>query len=141
MFGDLIDAILGSDASQKIITDQVKRAIATGAYSLVGGELKGLPNDDAGKEFDFLPSPYLGGMLDRFLDQDMIPIFETNRGCPISCSFCVWGISALNKLKTFSLDRVCEELEYVTHYGKHFPHIYFADANFKILERDVQIAE
>jgi radical SAM superfamily enzyme YgiQ (UPF0313 family) len=141
VFSDLVESVLVSDAGHASNSERIKNAETAGAYSLIDGQLKGLPNDDAGKELDFIPSPYLGGMLDPFLDQNMIPIFETNRGCPFSCTFCVWGISALNKLKQFSLDRIYQELDYVTHYGMNFPHIYFADANFGILKRDVEIAE
>jgi len=141
IFCNLIEKMLGWDSSRLDLSEKIRTSNIAGLYALVEGELIGLPNSETGKNLDFIPSPYLNGMLDQFLDQNMIPILETNRGCPFSCTFCVWGISALNKLKTFSLDRVFSELDYISNYGLNFPHIYFADANFGILKRDVEIAE
>ena len=34
------------------------------------------------READTIPSPYLTGLLDKFFDTNLIPIAETNRGCP-----------------------------------------------------------
>ena len=88
-----------------------------------------------------IPSPYLSGVLDEFLETNQwIPIMETNRGCPYSCTFCVWGISALDKVRVFPLERSLQEIEYVS---KKSPsrHWVFSDANFGILPRDLDIAE
>ena len=111
------------------------------SFALVGDRLSGGSVIDSEKELDFVPSPYLSGALDEFLDAGFLPIVETNRGCPFSCTFCVWGISALSKLKLFSLDRVFAELEYIAGYGRNFSEIVFADANFGIIKRDVDIAQ
>jgi radical SAM superfamily enzyme YgiQ (UPF0313 family) len=110
------------------------------SYALVDEKLTGgtLLSDE--RNLDFAPSPYLNGILEEFLDAGFIPIVETNRGCPFSCTFCVWGISALSKIKTFSLERVSQELEYIASSGRKYSEIVFADANFGILKRDVDIA-
>lgn len=110
------------------------------SYSMVGGTLAGGTENSNEKDLDFVPSPYLNGMLDEFLDNKFLPIVETNRGCPYFCTYCVWGVSAQSKMKTFSLDRVNEELEYITGSGWEFSDIVFADANFGLLKRDVDIA-
>lgn len=103
------------------------------------GELVyGEPNNK--HDVDELPSPYLTGWLDPFLKAGFIPLFETNRGCPFACSFCVWGVSALNSVRKYSLERVFAELEYV---ARKYPEItgwILADANFGMLKRDVEIA-
>ena len=86
------------------------------------------------------PSPYLNGSLDSFLAKGMIPLFETNRGCPFACTFCTWGISALSKIRQLPEERVRDEMNYV---AKRFPDLdawILADANFGILHRDVEIA-
>ncbi len=119
----------------------VRAKVIDGAYSLHDGALSGnaryfIPND-----LDEIPSPFLGGFLDEFLDRGFIPIFETNRGCPFTCTFCVWGISALGKLRKFSVDRVKQELTYVVRSKHSVPILCFGDANFGILPRDVQIAK
>ena len=87
------------------------------------------------------PSPYLGGFLDEFLeDPDMIPLFETNRGCPFGCTFCAWGISALNKVRFRDLDTVYAELDYMAKKSVGQVAWMCADANFGINQRDVDIA-
>ena len=109
--------------------------------TLVDGRLSGNAASEPEKELDFLPSPYTTHLLDEFLHEGMIPMFETNRGCPYSCTYCFWGVDALNKLAKFSLDRAFAELDYVTRFGVDFSELYFCDANFGILKRDVEIAQ
>ena len=58
----------------------------------------GLKNKIDGR--DCVPSPYLTGLLDKFLDGKYIPSFETARGCPFSCHF---AIKALMKQKLLVL--------------------------------------
>ena len=92
-----------------------------------------------GRELHY-PSPYLSGLLDEFLEESLIPIFETNRGCPFKCTFCAWGVAALDRVTRFPLDRVKEELRYVHQKSPNLPLWIFADANFGMLARDVEIA-
>jgi len=92
------------------------------------------------KELDEIPSPYLEGLLDRFLEQGFTPILETNRGCPFSCTFCNWGSATVSKIRSFSYDRVCEELTYIARRARGNDHLTIADANFGILSRDRDIA-
>jgi radical SAM superfamily enzyme YgiQ (UPF0313 family) len=105
-----------------------------------GETLRTTPELPATKHVDNIPSPYLRGDLDEFLDMGMIPLFETNRGCPFKCSFCVWGMSAQNLVRRFELDTVFEEIEYV---GQRSDAVYWivCDANFGMLKRDVEIAK
>jgi len=111
-----------------------------GCFTLDGDTLVGEALIDPRPELDHVPSPYLTGLLDEALDAGHIPMFETNRGCPYSCTFCVWGISALSKVKTFALERVTAEMNHVAARGARHPRWILADANFGILKRDVQIA-
>jgi radical SAM superfamily enzyme YgiQ (UPF0313 family) len=110
------------------------------SYALIDKMIVGRTQVAEERELDYCPSPYLNGMLDEFLDEGFLPIVETNRGCPFSCTFCVWGISALSKIKTFSMERISRELEYIAGSGRQYSDIVFADANFGILKRDVDIA-
>lgn len=88
-----------------------------------------------------LPSPYLTGILDEFLlNPKMMPLFETNRGCPFGCSYCTWGISALSRVRQRPLDVVYEELDYVAAKSAKQVNWIFCDANFGILKRDTMIA-
>jgi len=88
-----------------------------------------------------LPSPYLTGILDRFLEDGLVPLFETNRGCPFSCTFCTWGLASLNKVRRYPIERVFAELDYVSgKFPNHWEWI-IADANFGMFERDIEIAK
>ena len=88
---------------------------------------------------DFLPSPYLDGHLDEFLQLGMNPMLETNRGCPYLCTFCSWGSASKNSIRKFDLDTILEEIEYIGARSKSHRWM-VADANFGILKRDLEIA-
>ncbi|MGA1980102.1 MAG: radical SAM protein [Sedimentisphaerales bacterium] len=88
-----------------------------------------------------LPSPYLSGLLDPFLaDSKMMPLLETNRGCPFGCIYCTWGIAALSKVRQRELDVVYKEIDYVAEKSAGQVNWIFCDANFGILPRDLDIA-
>lgn len=105
------------------------------SHSIVQGEA--IPRI---KDVDTIPSPYLTGLLDKFFDTNLIPIAETNRGCPYTCTYCCQGLSSHNQIEFFSLERVKEELRYIAHKAKNTNILLFADSNFGIVERDIEIA-
>lgn len=88
-----------------------------------------------------LVSPYLSGTLDRFLDASFLPIIQTARLCPYTCTFCASGRNT-GKLRGFPLEVVKDEITYVARKFQDRPHILMnlADDNFGILKRDVEIA-
>ena len=87
-----------------------------------------------------LPSPYLDGTFDDVPREILYgATLETNRGCPYGCTFCDWGSATRQKIRTFDLERVRAELEWMGRSGVSV--IFCADANFGIFERDVEIAE
>ena len=94
-------------------------------------------------ELKDIPSPYLTGWLDEFLDDEKFdPIIETHRGCPYSCEYCNWGHSTLNKTTQFPTDRVLEELEYICSRAKNPAGLLrFTDGNFGLFKRDIEIAK
>lgn len=139
-------------AAELPFADIMTHALEHGTVSARSADIEGvirLHNDEAvgkafisdAKELDYIPSPYLTGLLDEFLDVGHTPLIETNRGCPFTCTFCVWGISALNKLKTFSMERVVDEMNYIADNFDKSPSWILADANFGIMPRDVEIAK
>lgn len=91
------------------------------------------------KRIEGIPSPYLAGYLDKFLDMGMVPLFESNRGCPFKCTFCAWGSASKDIVRQFELDTILAEVEYVGRRTAARNWI-FCDANFGILKRDVEIA-
>jgi len=89
-----------------------------------------------------VPSPYLSGVLDTFLaHESFVPLIETNRGCPYSCTFCSWGDMAKSKSSSFPMERVMNELAYIGHNNvSRVSYLYIGDANFGLFKRDVDIA-
>jgi radical SAM superfamily enzyme YgiQ (UPF0313 family) len=91
-------------------------------------------------DFSRVVSPYLSGTFDDLLALPIVynAVWETNRGCPYSCTFCDWGALA-SKLRVFPMERLLAEMEF---FGEHrLAHIWCGDSNFGIIERDLQIAE
>ena len=86
------------------------------------------------------PSPYLTGVFDDILEDDIhfSAIFETNRGCPNSCTYCDWG-ALKSKVRLFPMERVKAELDWFVEHKIEF--IFCADGNFCLFSRDVEIAE
>ncbi len=103
-----------------------------------GDRIVRTPDRDRIADLDALPSPYLEGLFDEF-DAARFAIVETNRGCPYGCTFCDWGSATLSRIRSFSLERVFAELEWIARH--QIPEVVIADANFGIHARDVEIAE
>ncbi len=91
-------------------------------------------------DLDELPSPFLTGWFDD-LGGDLFfsAVLETNRGCPYGCTFCDWGSATRSRIRSFALERVEAEIDWIAAHG--FEHLLLADANFGILERDREIAD
>ena len=123
-------------ANGNLIKDQTIEGCATVASDncLLRGEY-------AVPDLKAIPSPYLSGFLDGFLEDGYDPVIQSMRGCPYSCKFCVSGTSLWNKLRAFELERVFEEFEYVKKRTKN-NFLILTDENLGIMrERDVKIAE
>ena len=93
------------------------------------------------KMIEDIPSPYLTGCLDEFLELGFIPLIETNRGCPFLCSFCAWGAASKNKVAQFDLEMVRQEINYIGKRAKRVKNWIICDANFGMLKRDIEIAQ
>lgn len=92
-------------------------------------------------ELSQIPSPYLDGFLDAFINESYDPVVQSMRGCPYSCSFCVSGTPLWNKIRAFDLKRVFEEFDYIKKRTKS-DYLILTDENFGIMgDRDVKIAE
>ncbi len=91
------------------------------------------------RDLSLLPSPYLTGEFDRE-DPAMwhYAVVETNRGCPCSCIYCSWGCATGDKIHEIPMDRIVAEIEWIA--KRRLQRIWIVDANFGILERDVEIA-
>ncbi len=92
---------------------------------------------------DEIPSPYLAGTFDPLIrshpEHGWSALIETNRGCPFSCAFCYWGKKGKNKINRYSLQRVYDEIDWISHNKIEF--VFCCDANFGIFDRDENIIE
>jgi radical SAM superfamily enzyme YgiQ (UPF0313 family) len=93
------------------------------------------------KDLSVVPSPYVAGtfrpLMEAYPDQRWIALWETNRGCPFSCTFCDWGSSVAAKLHQFPMEQIRAEVEWFAEHRIEF--IFCCDANFGILPRDLEI--
>jgi hypothetical protein len=107
-----------------------------------GSSFKKTENRDRIRDLDALPSPYLDGTFDSLLakhkEKITGTIWETNRGCPFSCTFCDWGQATQSKVNIYGMDRLRKEIDWIAH--NNIFYVYAADANFGIKKRDIEIA-
>jgi hypothetical protein len=107
------------------------------------GVFRHVPRAPRLADYAQLPSPYLEGTFEPLLAADpsrrWIMMWETNRGCPFSCTFCDWGSATASKVHRFDRERLDAEIEWMA--AHRIETVYCADANFGILPRDVEIAE
>jgi hypothetical protein len=93
-------------------------------------------------DLDDIPSPYLTGIFDILMslhpELEWSCLIETNRGCPYSCTFCYWGKRSKSKMRNFSLERVYQEIDWMSAHRIEF--IFCCDSNFGLLKRDMDIA-
>ena len=95
------------------------------------------------ENLDTIPSPFLNGVFDdlmmRYKQHITGAIWETNRGCPFSCTFCDWGNADVSKIYKWDIQRLRAEIDWMSRNEIYY--IYGADANFGIFyERDLEIA-
>jgi radical SAM superfamily enzyme YgiQ (UPF0313 family) len=92
---------------------------------------------------DHIPSPYLSKAMDVFFEDAAIPLLESNRGCPYSCTFCQQGTKYFSKIRYYDDQRIKNELEYIAKKTKNddidMKIVEFADPNFGMYKNDTEI--
>ncbi|UCD54811.1 MAG: hypothetical protein JSV93_04635 [Candidatus Omnitrophota bacterium] len=89
---------------------------------------------------DEIPSAYLSGLCDKFLDKKLMPLLQTTRGCPFQCTYCTEGHKYFNVIKRFSSNRIGDEFKYIAEHTTN-PKLMLADANFGMYREDLEIAK
>ena len=114
-----------------------------GLSYLKNGQFHYQPPRPRRRNLDDLPSPYLSGLFDDFMQQhpqhSWAMVWETNRGCPFTCSFCDWGSATANRVNRYGIERLKAEIDWITQHNIFM--IFLADANFGILKRDIALTE
>ena len=92
-----------------------------------------------------LPSPYLSGRLDSYLDGRFLPVLQTNRGCPFTCTFCTEGQSSWSKVRRKPVELMGKEVSYIANFMANTSNargdLLIADSNFGMYESDLIFAE
>jgi radical SAM superfamily enzyme YgiQ (UPF0313 family) len=100
------------------------------------------PNLHRIEDLDLTPSPYTTGLLDKFLeDPAYMPMIQTNRGCPFSCTFCQEGEEYFNKVRRKSLSFVKTELDYIAKKVRPEAGLWITDSNWAMYKWDEDIAD
>ena len=133
-FCNLVDACI----QHQMNVDRVKQERINGCHYMQKGAFIANGPSERLKDMTPLPSPYLEGVLDKFLEDGFTPIIQTNRGCPFSCSFCCCGTDYYNRIAFFDLQRVQDELEFIAKRVQS-PSLHIADSNFGMYSRDYEI--
>jgi tRNA A37 methylthiotransferase MiaB len=107
-FADLLSRVFEHGAAK----DDLAGAVPS-SHMLRQGELISGMAASRLRDLTVIPSPYLTGLLDPFLDGYLVPTIQTNRGCPFSCSFCLEGEKYYSKVAAFGLERTTAELDYL----------------------------
>lgn len=91
-----------------------------------------------------IPSPYLSGKMDPFFDGQMLPIIQTNRGCPFRCTFCVEGMSYYSRVAKTAHEKIDAEIRYIAEKMAHLrdtkrgrSDMHIADSNFGMYKEDI----
>jgi len=92
-------------------------------------------------ELDQFPCPYIEGLMDKFFDLPLIPLYETTRGCPFSCTFCTDGINEKSKVFRKSHKSILDSISYISKRAKHSDTLIIADLNFGMYDEDIETAE
>ena len=90
------------------------------------------------RDINAIPSPYLTGILDSFFELPLVPMLETARGCPFSCTFCSDGIGIKSRISRFTDGRVHDELLYIADRIKTSDEIIITDLNFGMYAQDLE---
>ena len=142
-FANLVQALIEADcdieAAKRRSLASVHSVGADGSARLVGAI-------ERITDLSTIPSPYLTGHLDPFFDGRLLPIIQTNRGCPFSCTFCVEGEGYYNKVRRNGQQKVHDELVYIGSKMNSLRtmgsrnDLFIADSNFGMYREDLDTA-
>ena len=142
-FTSLVQALIECNGSADILKQQRIRSV-----HCISAEGKPVLTEPAAriKQLNDIPSPYTSGRLDEFFDGQLLPVIQTNRGCPFTCTFCVEGVQYYIKISRNSPEKVQAELNYIGFKMQQLRSIggrndlFIADSNFGMYKEDLETA-
>lgn len=123
--------------------DDVQSAPLAGSHWInrKSGAFEAGPEIPRIEDLDEIPSPYLGGWMDSFIQTGYLPMLQIARGCPFTCSFCNSAVKSNNRIFAHSVENVKADLLYLAERVNKDVAVTFADDNFGMYDRDEEIAE
>ena len=140
-FANIIERTLEAnlvDGKEKIISKPIEGCIVRNHE----GKIDYVIPDVRIKTLDEIPSPYTTGLMDPFFDGKLVPMLQTNRGCPFTCTFCTDGRDEVMKVNKFSNQRVRDDIYYIAqHVPKNVHSMFISDLNFGMLPGDLETCD
>lgn len=138
-FARLVESLVAHDMNK----DEVHGTIGSVHSQNANGTLHLPEHLERIRDLSEIPSPYTAGRLDEFFDGKLMPIIQTNRGCPFSCTFCVEGTQYYSKIYKNSQQKVADEISYIARKmsaarsagGRN--DLFIADSNFGMYKDDI----
>lgn len=116
--------------------------IAGISYLDAEGKFHFNPRRPRRKDLSDIPSPYLMGVFDDLLRNTpyrWTALWETNRGCPFTCTYCDWGSAIGTKVAKFDMERIKAEIDWFAR--NKIEIVSSCDANYGMLKRDIEITD
>jgi len=138
-FTQLIEALIETDLSGNLSPDEISNL----AYLDSHGKLVTTQRVDRVMDLEAIPSPYLSGRLDEFFDGRLLPVIQTVRGCPFTCTFCTEGQLYWSKVRRKSDALIRDEIIYIAEHLALLPQekrrtdLLIADSNFGMFPQDL----
>jgi len=141
-FSNIVKQVLTLNSFEHLRKNILSESIPGCIIKSNNGKLQFTLALDRIQSLDEIPSPYLTGILDECFDERLVPMIQTNRGCPFSCTFCVDGSDSVRMINEFSVQRVDDELNYIAkHVPKNQHNLHISDLNFGMYTRDIEVCD
>jgi len=95
-FRELIACLAGSAGGRDLLEH-----VSSGITCRAGEDIVASPDRTVIKELDCIPSPFSAGLAD--LAKPLV-YYETSRGCPFSCAFCMSSLD--REVRSFTMERI-----------------------------------
>ena len=141
-FTNCIDSLIACDFDINLVKEMELPSLR----SVLNGNFITSPLESRIKDLDIIPSPYLNGLMDQFLELGFTPILQTKRGCPFSCEFCGEGEKYHTSISRYSLERLHDEIKYLSRKMSSLQHLefskylYLCDSNSGMYREDLECA-